>query len=84
MFKRGAAPATERSPAASRTPLSGSGEEWKSREVEGVARELLAVGRRHVRGGGAGRAPRGAAVDSRKWLPVGRDDVQLREKRREP
>ena len=36
MLKRGEAPATGRAPVASRTPLSGSGEEWTARRVEGV------------------------------------------------
>ena len=54
MFKRVAAPATARSPVASRTPLSGSGEERTARRVEAVAREWLPVGQVdvHVRGGG--------------------------------
>ena len=73
MFKRGAAPATARSPVASRTPLSGSGEERTARRVEGVARGRLAVGPGHVLGGGVGRAPRGAAVGARERLPVGQD-----------
>ena len=44
MFKRGAALATARSPVASRTPLSGSGEERTARGVDGAARGRLAVG----------------------------------------
>ena len=43
MFERGAAPATGRSPVASRIPLSGSGEERTARRVEGVARGRLPV-----------------------------------------
>ena len=45
MFKRAAAEATGRSPAVSRTPLSGSGEERTARKVEGVARGRLPVER---------------------------------------
>ena len=61
---RGAAPATERSPVASTKSLCGSGEDWKSRRVEVVARERLPVGRKHVLQGGAGLAPRGDKVDA--------------------
>ena len=58
MFKRGAAPATGRSPVASRTPLSGSGEERTARRVEVVARERLPVGRVDMRVCGGWRSPR--------------------------
>ena len=70
MFKRGAAPATARSPVAI-IPLCGSGEGWKSREVAGVARGRLAVGHVDVLGGGKERAARGAAVSALEQLPVG-------------
>ena len=58
MFKRVAAPGPARSSAASRKPLSGSGEERTARGVEVVAREQRTVGQVHVLGGGVGRAPR--------------------------
>ena len=62
MFKRGAAPATGRSPVASRTPLSGSGEERTSRGVEGVARERLPVGR-----GTCSSAAKGGHLEVLQW-----------------
>ena len=62
MFERGAAPATGRSPVPGRIPLSGSGEERTAHRVEGVARGRLPVAQEYVRGGGNGRASRGAAV----------------------
>ena len=65
MFKRAAAPATGRSPVASRISLLRSGEEWKSREVEGVSRKRLPVG----------RASRGDEVATRERLSVERGDV---------
>ena len=66
MFKRGAAPATGRSPVASRIPLSGSGEERTARRVEGVTRGRHTVGQGHVLWGGKERAPRSAAVGARE------------------
>jgi hypothetical protein len=77
MFQRAAAPGTGRSPVASRNPLSGSGEGWKSRKVEGVARGRLPVGQEDVHRRGDGRASRGAAVGTRERLPVGRGDVRV-------
>ena len=68
MFLSIAAPATARSSVASRTPLSGSGEEWTARRVEVVARERHTVGRVDVLEGGKGQAPRGAAVGARERL----------------
>ena len=62
----------------SRTPMSGSGEERKSRAVEGVSREQHTVGRTHVFFGGAWWTPRGAAVGARERLPVGQVDVHCR------
>jgi hypothetical protein len=75
MFKRVEAPATGRSPVASRIPLSGSGEELTARRVEGVTHGRHTVGQGHVLWGGKGRAPRSAAVGARDRLPVGRVDV---------
>ena len=60
MFTRVAAPATGRSPVASRTPLPGSCEERTARRVEGVARGRLPVEQLDVFGGRKGRAPGGA------------------------
>ena len=72
MFKRVEAPATERSPVASKIPLLGSGEGRASRGAAVGARERLPVGRDDVQGGGAERTPRGAAVVARERLPVER------------
>jgi hypothetical protein len=52
--------------------LSGSGEEWTARRVAGAARGRLAVGLKHVRGGGIWREPRGVAVGARERLPLER------------
>ena len=51
--------------------LSGSGEERTARRVEGVARKRLPVEPLDVHAGGDWRAPRGAEVGTREWLPVG-------------
>ena len=75
MCKCAAAPATERSPVASRIPLLRSGERWKSQRVEGVARERLPVGRADVQVRGKGQAPGSAAVGTREGMPMGRVDV---------
>ncbi len=69
MFKRGGAPASGRSPVASRIPMSGSGEERTAREVEGVARERNTVERNHVLGGGKGWTPGGTAVGAGERMP---------------
>ena len=75
MFKHVEAPATVRSPVASRIPLPGSGEERTAREVEGVARGRHTVGQVDVLGGGKWCASRGGTVGASERLPVGRGDV---------
>ena len=74
MCKRGAAHATARSPVASRTPLSGSGEKRTARRVEGVAR-------RRPAGHGTG-ARRDFEMGARKRLSLGLEVANVCEGKR--
>ena len=70
MRERAAAPATGRYSVKRRVVVRSRGEMWTARRVATVARERVPVGRGDVLGGGGVRAPRGAAVGARDWLPV--------------